>query len=87
MLFDTIPYPTLRFRQVYLYEHLLILYFPNSSSELTDDTKKDTQNFGKNDINKDPPCDIVQGLITISSVFKKQSINFNMFICGNTPTR
>ena len=37
---------------------------------------------GTNNINKDPPCDIVQGLIPIGSVFKNQSSNSNIFICG-----
>ena len=71
MLFDTIPYPTLRFCQVYRYGDLLILYFHNSPSKLTDDTKKDILVFGTNNINKDPPCDIVQRLITIRSFFEK----------------
>ena len=37
---------------------------------------------GTNDINKDTPYDITQALIAIGSVFKKQSSNPNIFICG-----
>ena len=37
---------------------------------------------GINDINKDIPYDIAQGLIAIGSVFKNQSSNLNIFICG-----
>ena len=33
-------------------------------------------------VNKDPPYDIVQGLIAIGSVFKYQSSNPNIFVCG-----
>ena len=36
---------------------------------------------GTNDINKDIPYDIAQGLIAIGSVFKNQSSNPNIFIC------
>ena len=37
---------------------------------------------GTNNINKDSPYDIAQGLIVIGSVFKSQSSNPNVFICG-----
>ena len=40
---------------------------------------------GTNNINKDPPYDVVQGLIAIRSVFKNQSSNPNIFICGILP--
>ena len=40
---------------------------------------------GKNNINKDCPCDIAQGLIAISSVFRNQSSKPNIFICGALP--
>ena len=36
-------------------------------------------------VNKDPPYDIVQGLIAIGSVFKNQRSNPNIFICGIFP--
>ena len=39
-----------------------------------------------NDINKHFPYNITQGLIVIGSVFKNQSSNTNMFICGLLPT-
>ena len=38
-----------------------------------------------NNINKDPLYDITQGLIAIGSVFKNQSSNPNIFICGLLP--
>ena len=38
-----------------------------------------------NNINKDSPYDIVQGLIAINSVFKNSSSNPNIFICGILP--
>ena len=34
---------------------------------------------------KDPPYDIVQGLIAIGSVFRNQSSNADIFICGILP--
>ena len=37
---------------------------------------------GTNNFKKDPPYDIVQGLIAIVSVFKNQSSNPNILICG-----
>ena len=40
---------------------------------------------GANNINKDSPYDIAQGLIAIGSVFKNQSSNPNIFICGLLP--
>ena len=40
---------------------------------------------GTNSINKDSPYDIAQGLIAIGSVFKNQSSNPNIFICGILP--
>ena len=40
---------------------------------------------GTNNINKDSPYDIAQGLIAIGSVFKNQSSNPNIFICGLLP--
>ena len=40
---------------------------------------------GTNNINKDPPYDIVQGLITIGSSFKNRWNNPNIFICGLLP--
>ena len=40
---------------------------------------------GTNNINKDTPYDIVQGLIVIGSVFKNQCNNPNIFICGLLP--
>ena len=40
---------------------------------------------GTNNINKDFPYDIAQSLITIGSVFKNQSSNPNIFICGFLP--
>ena len=40
---------------------------------------------GTNSINKDPPYDIVQGLIAISSSFKNRFNNPNIFICGLLP--
>ena len=40
---------------------------------------------GTNNINKDPPYDIVQGLIVIGSSFKNRCNNPNMFICGLLP--
>ena len=40
---------------------------------------------GTNNINKDPPYDIGQGLIAIGSVFKNQSSNPNIFIYGILP--
>ena len=40
---------------------------------------------GTNNINKDFPDDIDQGLIAIGSVFKNQSSNPNIFICGILP--
>ena len=41
--------------------------------------------YGTNNVNKDPPYDIVQGLIAIGSVFKNYSSNPNIFICGTLP--
>ena len=38
-----------------------------------------------NNVNKDSPYDIAQGLIAIGSVFKNQSSNPNIFICGLLP--
>ena len=40
---------------------------------------------GTNSINKDPPYDIVQGLIAIVSSFKNRCNNPNIFICGLFP--
>ena len=40
---------------------------------------------GTNNINKDSPYDIAQGLIAIGSVFKNQSSNPNISICGILP--
>ena len=40
---------------------------------------------GTNNINKDPPYDIVQGLIAIGSSFKNRFNNPNIFICGLLP--
>ena len=40
---------------------------------------------GTNNINIDSPYDIAQGLIAIGSVFKSQSSNPNIFICGILP--
>ena len=40
---------------------------------------------GTNNITKDFPDDIAQGLIAIGSVFKNQSNNPNVFICGILP--
>ena len=40
---------------------------------------------GTNNIDKDSPYDIAQGLIAIGSVFKNQSTNPNIFICGLLP--
>ena len=40
---------------------------------------------GTNNINKYSPYDIAQGLIAIGSVFKNQSSNRNIFICGLLP--
>ena len=40
---------------------------------------------GINNSDKDSPYDIVQGLIAISSAFKNQSSNPNIFICGILP--
>ena len=40
---------------------------------------------GTNNINKDSPYDIAQGLTAIGSVFKNQSNNPNIFICGLLP--
>ena len=40
---------------------------------------------GTNNINKDPPHDIVQGLIAIGSSFKNRFNNPNTFICGLLP--
>ena len=40
---------------------------------------------GTSNINKNSPCDIAQGLIAIGSVFKNQSSNPNIFICGILP--
>ena len=40
---------------------------------------------GTNNINKDPPYDIVQGLIAIGSSFKNRCNNPNIFICGLLP--
>ena len=37
---------------------------------------------GTNNINKDPPYDIVQGLIAIGSSFKNRCNDPNIFICG-----
>ena len=36
----------------------------------------------QNNINKDPPQDIIQGLIAIASVFKNQTSNHNIFTSG-----
>ena len=41
--------------------------------------------YGTNNINKDSPYDIVQGLIVIGSVFNNQSSNPDIFICGLLP--
>ena len=41
--------------------------------------------YGTNNINKDSPYDITEGLIAIISVFKNQSSNPNIFICGILP--
>ena len=41
--------------------------------------------YGTNNINKDSPYDIAQGLIVIGSVFNNQSSNPNIFICGLLP--
>ena len=40
---------------------------------------------GTNNINKDSPYDITQGLIVIGSVFKNRSSNPSLFICGIVP--
>ena len=40
---------------------------------------------GTNNINKDSPYDIAQGLIATGSVFQNQSSNPNIFICGLLP--
>ena len=40
---------------------------------------------GTNNINKDPPYDIVQGLIAIGSSFKSQHNKPNIFFCGLLP--
>ena len=40
---------------------------------------------GTNNINKDPPDDIVQGLIAIGSSFKSRFNSPNIFICGLLP--
>ena len=40
---------------------------------------------GTNNISKDSPYDIAQGLTAIGSVFKNQSSNGNIFICGLLP--
>ena len=40
---------------------------------------------GTNNINKDSPYDIAQGLIDISSAFKNQPSNPNIFIYGILP--
>ena len=40
---------------------------------------------GTNNINKDPPYDIAQGLITIGSSFKNRFNNPNIFTCGLLP--
>ena len=40
---------------------------------------------GMNNINKDPPYDIAQGLIAIGSSFKNRCNNPNVFICGLLP--
>ena len=40
---------------------------------------------GTNNINKDSPYDIAQGLIAIGSAFKNQPSNPNIFICGILP--
>ena len=40
---------------------------------------------GTNNINKDPPCDIVQGLIAIGPSFKNRCNNPHIFICGLLP--
>ena len=40
---------------------------------------------GTNNISKDPPYDIAQGLIAIGSAFKNQPSNPNIFICGILP--
>ena len=40
---------------------------------------------GTNNTNKDPPYDMVQGLISIASVFKNQASNPNAFISGILP--
>ena len=40
---------------------------------------------GTNNIDNDPTHDIVEGLIAISSVFKNNSSNSNIFICGIFP--
>ena len=36
----------------------------------------------QNNINKDPPQDIIQGFIAIASVFKNQTSNRNIFTSG-----
>ena len=41
--------------------------------------------WGTNNINKDSPYDIAQGLIDISSAFKNQPSNPNIFIYGILP--
>ena len=40
---------------------------------------------GKNNINKDPTYDIVEGLIAIGSSFKNRCNSPNIFICGLLP--
>ena len=40
---------------------------------------------GMNNINKDPPHDIVQGLIAIGSSFENRFNNPKIFICGLLP--
>ena len=40
---------------------------------------------GTNNINKDPPYDIFQGLIASGSPFKSRCNNPNIFICGLLP--
>ena len=39
----------------------------------------------QNNVNKDPPQGIIQGLIAISSVFKNQTSNRNIFTSGILP--
>ena len=80
MRFDMIPYPTMRFQQVYPDEHFLLLYFHNSSSKHTD-SRKNIPVFGTYNIDKDPPYNLVQA----GSILRNSPQTSIFFFCEILP--